>query len=139
MLYKPKRGSNILVDLSPMIDVVFLLLIFFMVSTRFKDDQGMDLALPGSESRQATKGESLVILIDTNEKIRVAETDVGLPVLAEAIRGSLPDYETKTVVLKVDKNVNHGLVISVMDAAKKGGAEGVTFATTAKAKDGSQE
>lgn len=49
MLYRRKQRSELTVDLSPLIDVVFLLLIFFMVSTRFKDDHGLDLDLPQAE------------------------------------------------------------------------------------------
>jgi len=134
MLYRRQSRANsaISVDLSPLIDVVFLLLIFFMVSTRFKDDQGLDLTLPGSESRQQAKEEHLTILIDKNGIISLAGEEISEEALAGKITSLLPDYEDKTVVLRVDKSVNHGRVVAVMDAAKKSGAKGLTFATTAK-------
>jgi len=137
MLYKrPERKSSILVDLSPLIDVVFLLLIFFMVSTQFKEDHGLDLALPSSESRSASKEKLLTVFIDKNLVIRVAEQNVAMDSLGEYIRGKLDEYENKMVVLKVDQNVNHGMVVDVMDAAKQAGAAGLTFATMAKSPAG---
>ncbi len=132
MLYRPKRKSSLLVDLSPLIDVVFLLLIFFMVSTRFKDDHGLDLALPSSESRQKSETETLTILIDKSQNILVDSQTIAKTELKTHIEGLLAQRDNKMVVLKVDQTVNHGLVVEVMDAAKSAGAEGLTFATVAK-------
>lgn len=132
MLYRPKRKASLLIDLSPLIDVVFLLLIFFMVSTRFKDDHGLDLNLPQSESQQEKASESIVILVDQEGKIHLESAQVPLEELKGALEGRLADAEEKMVVLKVDKQVSHGLVVSVMDAAKTAGAEGITFAADSK-------
>ncbi len=132
MLYRPKPKSSVLLDLSPLIDVVFLLLIFFMVSTTFKDDHGLDLSLPGSESRQSAKSEHLTIVIDKDMVIRVDEENVAKEALQQKIQQLLSDHESKMVVLKVDRSVSHGLVVEAMDAAKSAGAEGLTFATVAK-------
>lgn len=133
MLYRPnKNKKNVEVDLSPLIDVVFLLLIFFMVSTRFRDDAGMDLALPTSQSRQKAKGEFLTVLVDKNDQLRVHDQTLKLADLNAYIQKHLGDHDTKMVVLKVDKTVDHGTVVEIMDAAKKAGAEGITFATAAQ-------
>ena len=132
MLYRRKRDTSLQIDLSPLIDVVFLLLIFFMVSTQFKDDHGLDLSLPGSESRNSTEGKNLIIAIDKNEVIRVGEEESDVENIGEAVKRLLPGFETKMVVLKVDQSVNHGLVFEVMEAAKTAGAEGLTFAAKAK-------
>jgi len=132
MLYRPKRKSSLLVDLSPLIDVVFLLLIFFMVSTRFKDDHGLDLALPGSESRQQAKTENLTISVDKDQAILVGDRRIAKSDLKTRIAELLAERDSKMVVLKVDQSVSHGLVVEVMDAAKSAGAEGLTFATVAK-------
>jgi len=130
MLYKrPKNKQSILVDLSPLIDVVFLLLIFFMVSTRFRDDAGMDLTLPSSNSRQQSKAEYLTVVVDKNKQIKVGDRFVDEANLQAAIAAELPNYEAKTVVLKVDESVDHGTVVRVMDAAKSASAEGLTFYT----------
>jgi biopolymer transport protein ExbD len=137
MLYKRERRRNsLLIDLSPLIDVVFLLLIFFIVSTKFRDDAGMDLSLPSSESRQQTKEEFLTVFAGRDKTLRVGDRPVELVDLSQAIQQKLPDFKSKMVVLKVDKMVDHGTVVGIMDAAKKAGAEGLTFATDAKAAAG---
>lgn len=132
MFYRPKRKYPLWVDLSPLIDVVFLLLIFFMVSTRFKDDHGLDLNLPQSESQQAKQSDQLTIAVDQKGTILLGEREISMEALKEGIQAELAKLEKKMVVLKVDKNVSHGVVVSVMDAAKTAGAEGITFAAQAK-------
>ena len=132
MLYRPKKQSSLLIDLSPLIDVVFLLLIFFMVSTRFKDDHGLDLSLPGSQSKQSEKAEHLTILIDKSSQIRIEDENISQQQLEAKIKQLLANYESKMVVLKVDQTVSHGLVVETMDAAKAAGAQGLTFAAVAK-------
>ncbi len=134
MLYRRKTSKDLSLDLSPLIDVVFLLLIFFMVSTRFKDDHGLDLALPNSESIQSEREDRLMILIDKNQTILLGEQPVAAGSLKNEIRKRLLEFENKNVVLKVDQSVSHGMVVEVMDAAKSAGADGLTFATAAKPK-----
>lgn len=135
MFYRPKRKYPLWVDLSPLIDVVFLLLIFFMVSTRFKDDHGLDLNLPQSQSQQEKQTEQLVVYVDKEGAIKLEDQNVPLEQLGDRITSLLENYEKKMVVLKVDKNVSHGVVVSIMDAAKTAGAEGITFAAQAKPKE----
>ena len=132
MLYRRKPQNSPLVDLSPLIDVVFLLLIFFMVSTRFKDDHGLNLSLPKSESKQATEQQQLVIAIDREGKIVLGSETVAKPALIEKIQEKLAGFDNKVVILKVDESVSHGTVFEVMDAAKSAGAEQLTFAASAK-------
>ena len=129
MLYRRKSTSNILVDLSPLIDVVFLLLIFFMVSTTFKNDSGLDLTLPGSSGKGSVKSETLVVLIDKQEKFHIEDATVELSDLETRIREQLENSEEKIVVLKVDADVKHSVLIRAMDAAKQAGARSITFAT----------
>lgn len=132
MLYRRKRRESIIIELSPLIDVVFLLLIFFMVSTRFKDDQGLDLALPSSESRQEAKSENLTIAVGRDKSLQVDGQAVALEGLQEQLGTMLGNRESKIVVLKIDKSVDHGTVVAVMDAARLAGAEAITLATAPK-------
>jgi len=130
MLYRPsRRDRSIIVDLSPLIDVVFLLVIFLLVSTRFVDDGGLDLALPGSKSRSEAVVENLTLYIDKAGIVYLDDTPQERAGLESAVRTRLEDFENKMVVLRVDKNVPHGQVVDVMDAAKTAGASGLTFAT----------
>jgi len=139
MLYRRKRKDSLWVDLSPLIDVVFLLLIFFMVSTRFKDDHGLDLNLPQANSQQEKEIEHLTILVDQTGKVQFEGQAIEVADLKGALESKLAEMEDKMVVLKVDKKVSHGLVVSVMDAAKTAGAEGITFAADALPKSSGRQ
>lgn len=139
MLYRPKRKDSLWVDLSPLIDVVFLLLIFFMVSTRFKDDHGLDLNLPQANSQQEKEVDHLTVLVDQTGNIEFEGQKVAVEELGGLLEGKLAEMEDKMVVLKVDKKVSHGLVVSVMDAAKSAGAEGITFAADALPKSAGRQ
>jgi biopolymer transport protein ExbD len=132
MLYRRKNRSELTVDLSPLIDVVFLLLIFFMVSTRFKEDHGLDLDLPQAESRQSSETERLTLFIGRDGEIKLKDAAVNKDQLPDMLRQALAESEDKMVVLHVDKDVNHGLVVEIMDTAKEAGASGLTFAAKSK-------
>ena len=133
MLYRPpKRERSIIVDLSPLIDVVFLLVIFLLVSTRFVDDGGLELSLPGSKSRSEAVAENLTLSIDRAGTVYLEGEAVALDGIEPLIARKLGDYENKMVVFRVDKGIAHGEVMRVMDAVKSAGATGLTFATVAE-------
>lgn len=138
MLYQPKRRSEVAVDLSPLIDVVFLLLIFFMVSTTFKDSHGMDLNLPSAESESSTGSEALNLAIDASGAILIDGEPIPEDQLAERLNGLLANRDDKMVVLKVDEKVDHGTVVNIMDTAKSAGATGLTFAARPRTKPTNQ-
>lgn len=132
MLYRRKQRSELTVDLSPLIDVVFLLLIFFMVSTRFKEDHGLDLDLPQAESRQSTETERITLYIGKDGNIKLNDQAIAEDQLQEQLRQALSSSEDKMVLLHVDKDVQHGMVVEIMDTAKAAGASGLTFAAKSK-------
>jgi len=130
MLYRPpKRERSIIVDLSPLIDVVFLLVIFLLVSTRFVDDSGLELSLPGSKSRSEAVVENLTLSIDRAGRVYLGGEAVAIDDLEPTVAAELESYDNKMVVFRVDKGIAHGEVMRVMDAVKSAGATGLTFAT----------
>ncbi|MCB1043868.1 MAG: biopolymer transporter ExbD [Acidobacteria bacterium] len=138
MLYRPKRRSEVSVELSPLIDVVFLLLIFFMVSTTFKDAHGMDLNLPSAESESKAGQEALTLVVRSDGSLEFQGETVTEDALGERLAASLTGREDKMLVLKVDESVEHGRVVTLMDAAKNAGASGLTFAAKPKRGDAGQ-
>lgn len=130
MLYrKSKEKRSVVVDLSPLIDVVFLLLIFLMVSTRFIDDYGLDLALPGSESRSSSQQTTTTVSIDKEGLIYVDKEEIAQADLMSRLKAALAEKDDKMIVVKADSEISHGEVVAVMNAAKEAGAGGLVFAT----------
>ncbi len=125
-----KRQAGI--DLSPLIDVVFLLLLFFMISTTFLQDTGLSLELPDSERQERGKTEAMVIQIDPSGQCFYKGENISLEELASVLPKDIEAASDKNVVIEADKKTEHGSVVAVMNLIKDSGGEGLTVATKRK-------
>jgi len=122
------KRRNALLDISPLIDVVFLLLIFFMVSTTFRDEAGLPLNLPSSVSRGLKKTDNVVVTISNKGDIYVGKALTAPGKLTEVIRSQIALAKKKEVVIKADKSARYELVYRVMDASRQAGVEALSVA-----------
>ena len=125
--YRKSQEQNI--DISPLIDVVFLLLIFFMVSTTFKQTAELDLQLPEAlHGEQARDRAPLQIEVPENGTILVnGEASDNLP---DALAQFLQDHTApERVVVIADERARHGQVTRVLDALTGAGLTQVSFQT----------
>ncbi|PNU18828.1 biopolymer transporter ExbD [Geothermobacter hydrogeniphilus] len=130
-MFSSRRGSEEpKVDMTPMVDVVFLLLIFFMISTTFVETPGIDVNLPKS-SLEVTekKPQEIKVFIDARGKIVIDEKQVSLKGLKDRLKAMGAKTAETTFVLMADRDVRHGRVVEVMDAAKEAGFEQLAIAT----------
>jgi biopolymer transport protein ExbD len=121
--FNPKKKRRVLINITSLIDVMFLLLIFFMVTSTFLDQPGMKLELPSAESAEVARVEKLVLYISSDDEVVFNDQSIALDDLEETMRAALSEIEDRTLVLNADKAVQHGTVIRVMDIAKKLGLE----------------
>jgi len=131
MMFSSRRGSEEpKVDMTPMVDVVFLLLIFFMISTTFVETPGIDVNLPKS-SLEVTekKPQEVKVFIDARGKIVIDDQQVSLKGLKERLKTMGARTAETTFVLMADRDVRHGRVVEVMDAAKEAGFVQLAIAT----------
>lgn len=136
MKFKRQLREEVSVNLTPLIDVVFLLLIFFMVSTNFIDHQKLDLTLPEASAKSKTETESLQIGIDKNGQLFIGKTmlkDTKRKTLTEALKQELVGMKAqqKPVELNADHKAEHGLVVMVLDVAAELGLVNVRIKTQA--------
>ena len=124
---KPKR--RVIINITSLIDVLFLLLIFFMVSSTFLEQPGMKLELPSAKSTEVARVEKLVLYISPNDEIIFNDQVVHIDSLEIAFKSAIPLAEEKTLVLKADKRVPHGTVVKVMDIAKRAGLHKLVVGT----------
>lgn len=120
-----RRSSPIkaLFDLTPLIDCVFLLLIFFMVSTSFATlRQGMKVNLPSTRTPQEKLEEKIVISLTRDGHIFLGKKPVEKKELFQALKKKLKGRES-TVLINADREVLHGKVVEVMDISKRAGAK----------------
>lgn len=133
MNLRPHRKEELELNITPMIDVVFLLLIFFMVSTTFERESEIKITLPKvSQEGGETKSQVIQVAIDANERIYIDELpleDARLATIRAAIAVGGQGLEEPAVVIKADSGVSHQTVVRVMDAARQSGLVKITFAT----------
>jgi biopolymer transport protein ExbD len=117
------------IDLAPMIDCVFILLIFFIVTTVFVQEQGFQVAKPdaaASPSLEQTQNVTLEITADN--KILFAGAEIGLADVGDRVKVAMLDPETP-VVIRAQEKSDHGVFVGVWDAARRAGAQVLSFQT----------
>jgi len=125
------RGEATLINLTSLIDVVFLLLIFFMVSTSFALIRGIKVDLPTTTTTQEKIEQNIVISITKEGKIYLGKTRVSKTELVKTLKRQIGKKKS-LVVINADKDTRHGMVVEVMDLAKQGGAGKLGILTTPK-------
>lgn len=134
MNMQPRRREEPDVNLTPLIDVVFLLLIFFMVSTTFERETEISIELPEASGKQVENDRQPVeISIDAKGRYFVNKVEVintQLDTLKQEIKRAAGDQAKPQVLLSVDKATPHQAVITAMDAARQLGFVNLTFATS---------
>lgn len=124
------------VSLTPLIDVVFLLLIFFMVTTTFDNDASLKIELPkASNTVQSEQKQSLEVVIDRQGQYYMDGKrllDGQTRTLQTALAKLAKQYELEKVTIRADANTPHQYVVSVMDAAGKVGLSKVFIATSSE-------
>ncbi|PLX80473.1 MAG: biopolymer transporter ExbD [Desulfuromonas sp.] len=130
MFRRQRQSEEPKVELTPMVDVVFLLLIFFMISTTFIETPGISIDLPESSATVVEKEpQELMVFISKDGEIRVDGKAFTLAQLQSFLLGEKGTAEGTTFVLNADQQVRHGLVVSVMDAAQQAGFTKLAIAT----------
>ena len=124
---KPKR--RVIISITSLIDVMFLLLIFFMVTSTFLEQAGMKLDLPSARSAETTVTRRLVLFIGADNSLVLGDRPVSIDSLEAVMAEAAASSEDGTLVLNADKTVQHGTVIRVMDIAKRAGMKRLVVGT----------
>jgi biopolymer transport protein ExbD len=127
------KEESVEVNLTPLIDVVFLLLIFFMVSTTFDKHAKLKVSLPESSTKAVQQqGDPLVLSIDAKGNYFLNERQIvntKLKTLKQAIQKTIGDDKDVAIVLRADANTPHQFVVRAMDAASQLGLTKLSIAT----------
>ncbi len=130
MRFKRRLKPTATVELVPMIDVVFQLVVFFMVSSTFILTPGISLTLPESSTAEPVVMSKLVVTIVSEEEIYLNKNSYSLESLDSALeelkdRGE--EGSIQTVVVEGDRSVPYSLMVKVLDTLRRGGFEGVNL------------
>ena len=139
MKFSSAPAEEVTINLTPLIDIVFLLLIFFMVSTTFNRETNLEIALPEARSEAARplaqQDISLVINAQGHYQLYLIDGDSSAPIqpqdadqLATALGQRSRSASSPTLVIRADAQTSHQAVILALDAARRAGIARVTFA-----------
>ena len=130
MNFSKKEEEDFIIELAPFIDVAFLLLIFFMVSTTFISSPGIKINLPKAKSDEIIRDKKDITIVISEKIIMFNKIVITVDDLEKRFLAFKEKYDDKAlVILKADKNVTHGLVVRIMDIAKRAGFNKLGIAT----------
>jgi biopolymer transport protein ExbD len=127
---RSRRRSGVALNLTPLIDVVFLLLVFFLLTAHFVQEKQIDVKLPKAESSESFEEEMKIeVVISEDGVIRIDEQIVAVDDLKETLQKRVTSAVNKSVVLRADATTHLELAVKVMDASRLAGAQSVEILT----------
>lgn len=124
------RGTRSEINLAPLIDMIFILLIFFMVTATFLRENTLDIEKPSASSGSESPAESIRILLASDGSIRMNERPMGIHAVRPMVRRALASSPTLPVVIVADEKSRTEDLIAVYDRCRLAGASRVAVATT---------
>ena len=126
---KDEDNIKLEVNIVSLIDVVLLLVMFFMITTSFVAQPGIKVKLPQASAKEVRQEKELVVIISKNKKIYLNEDLISLSLFPDRLGKALKKGNMPILIIKADELVPHGLVVKIMDIAKKTGIETLAIAT----------
>ena len=130
MRFRQKSQNVDTVDVSPLIDMVFILLIFFMVTTTFVKDMSLELNRPSAASATLASTKTLRVYIDNSNAIYIDNQEVKLWAVQSKLRDLLRTATEKSVLVITDTDIPVGSLIDLVDEVRQSGAKDVAVSTT---------
>lgn len=118
------------INITPMLDVVFIMLIFFIVTASFVKESGIDVNKPEAATTQAKEKANILIAIDADGDIWIDRRQVDPRAVRANIERLHAENPQGTVVIQADDNARTGVLVQVMDAARLAGVYDVAIAAT---------
>ncbi len=128
MTFRRRLKPTATVDLIPMIDVVFQLVVFFMVSSTFLLTPGISIELPDSSTAEPVVMTRLVVTVVSEEEIFLNRERHTLENLSEGL-AVFGQQEIESVIIEGDENVSYSLMVRLLDTLRSAGFSGITLRT----------
>ncbi len=128
---KRRLQPQVAINMTPLIDVILQLIIFFMITTTFRAAPGISLDLPGSSTAQSVRTSELRVVVMSESEIYVDKTQTDLAGLTNLLKQRVTGAEAGQVraVLEGRAGASYQLIISVLDAFRSNGVENVGLIT----------
>ena len=141
---KRRSGGTLILEITPLIDVVFLLLIFFMLATSFDERSAFKIDLPKSTAAKTKSTlKEVQVLVDKEKNIYLRYTDnsgksqsekLDLSSFVSVVSEKLNTSESKDVMISADKAIDYGFIVEIMSLLKESGASAINIDTAIKSR-----
>lgn len=136
MIRRERKQAEVGIDLTACIDMTFILLIFFMVSTTFVKDMKIDIDRPGASTQTLASTKSVRVYIDKQGGTYLEGEPIQVWVIQSRLRDLLKGMTAKSVLVVTDEVVPAGRLVEVVDQARLAGADDIGVATSVEAGEG---
>lgn len=130
MKFRDLRRVQAQPGMTAMIDIIFLLLLFFVLSSSFIVQPGIKINLPRTISTEQPIRKDLILIVSRDRRIFLNNKQVSFEALWGRLIEELKFQRQGTLVLRADRDVPHGFVVRIMDVAKQAGASRIAIATS---------
>ncbi len=130
--FTKKNKQKSVIDMIPMIDIIFQLTIFFMVATTFKITSGIELELPKAATVSDVTTTQLSVSIVNENQIMVGNASTNFSELPLIVADEAKKSPARSAIIYGDKNMEYNLLIEVMDILRKNGYDSIDLALTKK-------
>ncbi len=117
------------INITPLADVMLVLLVIFMVTTPLIMTDSFKVRLPRAVSADAEPGKGAVVAVSEAGHVTLNGRAVEMDGLREALKAAFGQGGDRTVIIRADRGVSHGVVVNVLDTARLAGAERLSIAT----------
>ena len=141
---KRRSGGTLVLEITPLIDVVFLLLIFFMLATSFDERSAFKIDLPKSTvAKTKSTLKEVQVLVDKEKNVYLRYTDnsgksqnesLDLTSFVSVVSEKLNNSENKDVIISADKDIDYGFIVEIMSLLKESGASAINIDTAIKSR-----
>ncbi len=125
---RKRQKKDVEIAIVNLVDVIFILLIFFIMTTTFSKETGLDITKPAAGSATQLEKENIMVGISKEGTIHLDERQVDLPMLQAILRRQLAEDAEKAVVIVSDRDADMGVIIDVMDECNLAGVHKVSVA-----------
>ena len=116
------------INLTPMLDVVFIMLIFFIVTTSFVKETGVEISRPNAETAERDERGNILVAITENDEIWVDKRRIDLKALRANIERLKIEYPEGSVIIQADERSRSGLLVEAMDQIRLAGVQNISIA-----------
>ncbi|MBI4595628.1 MAG: biopolymer transporter ExbD [Candidatus Tectomicrobia bacterium] len=132
MRFRLKRRPDVRIEVINLIDIMLMILLFFMITTTFVVQPGIPVTLPKASSSVKIAGKEIVVVISADESIYFQGQKVSLEQLPAILKSAVENNKDNILLINADEKASHGTVVAALDAAKALGIERLAIATKYK-------